>query len=297
MLGESLFPLFFNGLSYSAILFLMASGLTLTWGTLDIINFAHGSFLALGAFAAFSFYSFFYHTGYAFLIPIGLLIAACLIGIVGVLFERFLLRKVYGRGEVYVLLLTFGSIFLFEDIMNIIWFQGRTQVSAPYVSQALGSISILGWEYSLYTFVLIFIAILVFISLWFFLNKTNYGNIIRAASEDPLVSRTLGINVDNVFRNVFFIGTFLAALAGGLLLPKTAGFTAMAVDFLILAIAILVIGGLGSIKGAFIASLIVGMTRSVGIAYFPELELALIFLIMVAVIIIRPRGLFGGEEL
>jgi branched-subunit amino acid ABC-type transport system permease component len=284
-------PQIINGLIFASILFLVATGLTIIWGILRVVNFAHGSFYLMGVFIAYSITRFSTEPALHLAAPF---IAGAIAGIVGIAFERGLLKNVYGRGELFELLLTYGMIFVFMDVFRIIW--GSMPISDPTITFKLGIIS-LGWAVvPLYNIYLIVIAAILAALLWFLLIRTKVGMIIRATSFDPEVTSAFGVNVNWVYALTFFLGCFLAGFAGGLMLPITGAWIGLDVDMLILALVVLVVGGMGSIKGALVASLLIGLVRSFGISMFPAIELAIVYLIMVIVLIVKPSGLFGGVE-
>lgn len=283
----------FNGLIYSSILLAITIGLTITFSVQRILNFAHGSFFALGIFFTYSLTLFGVDTNNMLIVALSPFIAACLVGLIGLGFEFVLLRRIYHRPEVYQFLLTFGAVFFFMDVVRLGW--GGWDISLPFVLRSLGTISIFGIKYPLYNILLILITACIFLLVALFLFKTNYGRITRAIAHDRMMSAALGMNVKKVYTLSFFIGTFLAALGGGLVLPIIGGWVGLEIEYLVLAIIVVVIGGIGSIRGAAIMSVVIGVVRSIGVAYFPEFELALIFLIAVAVLSIRPTGLFEVE--
>ncbi len=285
-------PQIINGLIFASILFLVTAGLSIIFGILRIVNFAHGSFYALGIYVT---YSITRLTKNLILYLLSPFIAAVIVGFVGILFEIGLLRRIYGRGELFELLLTFGMIFVFMDIFRIGW--GSMPISDPTVTFTLGTISIRGLIIPIYNIFLIVTAAVIALILWFLIYKTKAGMIIRATSHDSEVTSALGVNVQRVYTLTFFLGSFLAGFAGGLMLPITGGWIGSDLEILVLALVVLVVGGMGSIKGALVASILIGITRAVGISLFPKIELAIVYLIMVIVLLVKPTGLFGGAEL
>lgn len=284
-------PQIINGLIFASILFLVATGLTIIWGILRVVNFAHGSFYLMGVFIAYSITRLSTDPALHLAAPF---IAGAITGIVGIAFERGLLKNVYGRGELFELLLTYGMIFVFMDVFRILW--GSMPISDPTITFKLGVIPLGGPVVPLYNIYLIVIAAVLAALLWFLLIKTKVGMIIRATSFDTEVTSAFGVNVNWVYALTFFLGCFLAGFAGGLMLPITGAWIGLDVDMLILALVVLVVGGMGSIKGALVASLLIGLVRSFGISMFPAIELAIVYLIMIVVLIVKPSGLFGGVE-
>ncbi len=284
-------PQIINGLIFASILFLIATGMTIIFGILRVINFAHGSFYLLGVYVAYTVTRF---SSSPILYLTSPFIAGTVVGAVGMAFERGLLSRVYGRGELFELLLTYGMIFVFIDVFRIGW--GSIPISDPTITFLLGSISIAGYTLPLYNIYIISFAAILALLLWFLLFKTKVGMIVRATSFDKEVTSSFGVNVNWVYALTFFLGSFLAGFGGGLMLPITGAWIGLDVDMLILGLVVLVVGGMGSIKGALVASLLIGFVRSFGISLFPSIELAIVYLIMVAVLVVKPSGLFGGAE-
>ncbi len=285
-----------NSIFYAAVLFLIAAGLSLIYGVMRIVNLAHGTFYALGAFvsawavgAVFGASS----TGGLFLIgqllilPIGALAIAA----VGAVVEPTLLRPLYGRPEEYILLVTFGLLMILDDVMKLVF--GGTPLSAGSIMDGMGSIRIGGLLYPTYNLIVIAIGIISAIGLWAFIYRTRFGVILRATSQDRRMASALGINVGRVYIQAFAIGCFMAGLGGAVVVPAQAAVLGMGVDALILAFVVIVIGGLGSLEGALVGALIVSFVRTAGIQFFPEIELAVLYLIAAVVLLIRPTGLFG----
>ncbi len=284
-----------NGLLYASLLFLLSSGLNVVLGVLKILNLAHGSFYVLGAYLTTSFVALFVATGLPiYLVYTQILVAAAVAGIIGFLFEPTLLRPIYKREESYQLLLTFGILLVLSDVTKIVWGLGAKVAPEPF--KLLGSFTIGGIPFPYYNLLVIAVGFVVFLMLWFFFAKTRTGKIIRATATNREVTTSLGVNVPRIFTLVFVFGCFLGGLAGALAVPMQSIFPGLAMEMLILSFVIVVIGGMGSLEGAFIGSIIVGIARSFGIVYFPEIELAILFIIMIIVLLVRPQGLFGRRE-
>ena len=224
---------------------------------------------------------------------LSILIASFIVGLIGLALERFFICHVYEREDVYQLLLTYGLIFILEDVVRLNW--GFQPLYAHSVRNLLGRISIGGITYPVYYFVVISGSWLVALILWFLLFKTKVGKIIRATSMDREMASAIGVNIRNVYMSTFLFGSILGGLSGALMVPIAGAVLGMDVDALIEAFVVIVIGGLGSIKGAFLGAIIVGILHSIGIALFPEVELALIYLVMAIILVIRPSGLFGKK--
>lgn len=284
-------PQIINGLIFASILFLVATGLTIIFGILRVVNFAHGSFYLLGIYIAYSITRF---SNDPILYLASPFIAGAIVGAVGMAFERGLLSRVYGRGELFELLMTYGMIFVFIDIFRIGW--GTMPISDPTITFKLGTVSIAGYRMPLYNLYLISIAAVLAFVLWYLLFRTKVGMIIRATSFDKEVTSAFGVNVSRVYALTFFLASFLAGFGGGLMLPVTGAWIGLDIDMLILGLVVVVVGGLGSIKGALVASLLIGLVRSFGISMFPAVELAIVYVIMIAVLVVKPSGLFGGAE-
>lgn len=280
-----------NSLFYASTLFLIASGLTLIYGVMRIVNLAHGNLFAIGAYVTA------WAVGLALgsmpagalyvLLPAGAVAAAA----AGAFIEPTLLRPLYQRPEEYQLLITFGLLLILEDAMRLIW--GPYPLSPGVLSDVLGSSSILGSTYPNYNLLVIAVGFAAAAFLWGFVYKTNFGIILRATSQDMRMASALGVNVKRVYVQSFTLGCFMAGLGGAIIAPISGAVLGMGVDALVLAFVVVVIGGLGSLEGALVGSIIVGFVRTLGITYFAEIELAILYLIAAAVLLVRPAGLFG----
>jgi branched-chain amino acid transport system permease protein len=285
-----------NSVFYAAVLFLIAAGLSLIYGVMRIVNLAHGQFYALGAYvSAWAVGSLFgasaggnwWLAGQLLLLPIG----AVAIAIVGAIIEPTLLRPLYRRPEEYVLLITFGLLMVVEDVIKLVF--GGTPLSAGTIMDRMGSIRIGELLYPSYNLVVVGVGLAAAVGLWWFVYRTRFGVILRATSQDRRMASALGINVGRVYVQAFAIGCFMAGLGGAVIVPAQAAVLGMGVDALILSFVVVVIGGLGSLEGALVGALIVSFVRTAGIQFFPEIELAALYLIAAAVLLIRPTGLFG----
>ena len=283
-----------DGLIYGAWLFIVSVGLTLVFGVLNILNLAHGSLYAIGAYATASAVgAYFALGGDAF--PLGSYVAmiagAALVALVlGPLLERGLLRHFYDRDHVIVVLVTYGVFLILEDVMKLIWGVTPLFVSEPY--SLLGNVEIGPLFYVAYDFLVIAMAIGVGLAVWFVLNRTRRGKVVLAVIHDREMSQTMGVNVDRVFMVSFVIGVFLAALGGALTAPMISVSPGIGVNVIIIAFAVVIIGGLGSIEGAAIGAVFVGIARAASVHLLPEAELFIIYLVMAAVLVFRPEGLF-----
>lgn len=279
-----------NSLYYASILFLLACGLSLIYGVMRIVNMAHGTLYALGAYAGagavlalgpeYPLLSY-------LLIPVGAVAA----GLTGALIEPTLLRPLYRRPEEYQLLVTFGLLLILEDVMRFLW--GALPLSPSVPADFLGSLTILEATYPCYNFLVIAIGAVAALALWAFIYKTKFGILLRATSQDMRMTSALGVNVRQVYVLAFTLGCSLAGLGGATIVPISGAALGMGVDALIVAFVVVVVGGLGSLEGAMVGALIVGVFRTLGVNYFPELELAIMYLITAVVLLVRPAGLFG----
>jgi branched-chain amino acid transport system permease protein len=282
-----------NSLFYASVLFLIAAGLSLIFGVMRIINMAHGSLYAIGAFitawligrATASGVP----AGWAFLlIPLG----AAAVALIGAVIEPILLRPFYRRAEEYQLLVTFGLLLILEDLMR--FFFGGLPLSADPVMDALPSLRFGGLIYPGYNLVVIGVGVVAALLLWAVIYCTKFGVMLRATSQDRRMASALGLNVGLVYVSAFAIGCFMAGLGGAIIVPSQAAVLGMGIDALILAFVVVVIGGLGSLRGALVGALIVSFVRTAGIQFFPEIELAVLYLIAAMVLLVKPTGLFGS---
>jgi branched-chain amino acid transport system permease protein len=285
-----------NSFFYAAVLFLIAAGLSLIYGVMRIVNLAHGALYALGAYvSAWIVGTSVGHAvegnlglaGMLLLLPVG----AIAIAAVGAVIEPTLLRPLYRRSEEYHLLVTFGLLMILEDVMKLLF--GRTPLSAGDIMDRMGSIPVGRLIYPTYNLFVAAVGVGAAIGLWAFIYRTKFGVILRATSQDRRMAAALGINVSRVYVQAFAIGCFMAGLGGAVVVPAQAAVLGMGVEVLILAFVVVVIGGLGSLQGALVGALIVSFVRTAGIQFFPEIELAVLYLIAAAVLLVRPTGLFG----
>jgi len=281
-----------NALYYASILFLIACGLTLVYGVMRIVNMAHGNFYAVGAYVAAWTIGLAAAAKFPTAILFFLLLSgAGVVALLGVVLEPTLLRPLYKRAEEYQLLITFGLLLILEDLMRLIW--GPHPLTASELPDAFGSFRLLGAVYPGYNLFVIAVGAVAAVVLWAFIYRTRFGVILRATSQDMRMAAALGIDVKRVYVLAFAIGSFMAGLGGAVVMPISGAVLGMGVDALILAFVVVVIGGLGSLEGALVGSLIVGAVRTLGITYFAEIELAVLYLIAAIVLFIRPTGLFG----
>jgi len=280
---------FINGVTLGMLYILVALGLNIILGLMGVINFSHGSFFMLGAYVAYSL-----NTVVGFWPSI--ILAAVIIGILGMAFESSLIRPLYRRIPEYTLLLTFGSSLIFEQIVRRIWGDDAVRFELP--ASFSGTISIGNSQFPVYKDVmLVGITILVLALVWFLVNRTNIGMIIRAGTRDAEMVKILGINMPVMFTLVFGIGSFMAGLAGALAAPVYAIQPTLASEWVILTFVIVIVGGIGSFWGAIVGGLLIGIVSSLmDLVWPPAVEMSG-FLIMGIILLVRPRGLFGVEGL
>jgi branched-chain amino acid transport system permease protein len=280
-----------NSLLYASVLFLIAGGLSLIYGVMRIVNLAHGNLYALGAYATAWAIGRLLGTmpdlGLIVLLPVGAVVA----GAAGAVLEPTLIRPFYRRAEEYQLLVTFGLLLILDDAMRFFW--GPYPLSASALYEAFGSISISDVTYPTYNLLVIAVGGVAAAFLWMFVYKTKFGVILRATSQDKRMASAMGVNVNRVYVQSFTIGCVMAGLGGAIIVPGQGAVLGMGVDALILAFDVVVIGGLGSLEGAVVGALIAGVVREAGITFFPEIELAVLYLLAAAVLLVRPAGLFG----
>lgn len=282
---DLILPQLVNGLVYGTLLFLMSAGLSLIFGLMNVVNVAHGSFFMIGAFCGLTLLGW---TGNYWL---ALALAPVPAVVIGVLMERLFIRRLYARGHLDQVLLTFGFTFVFVDLVRWIW--GPEVRSLPTPPVLGGALELGGIVLPTYRLFIIGFGFAVALLLWLFLERSRVGAMVRAGVDDADTAAGLGINVQLLFASIFALGVGLAALGGVVAGPVLGLYPGMDIDILIPAFIVVVIGGMGSLRGALVASLFVGMVDTFGKAYFPAFALFLIYLLMVVVLLARPQGLFG----
>lgn len=281
-------PAFFlHGLAYAGLLFLLSSGLTLVFGMMNVLNFAHAAFYMLGAYFSYSVQKF---TNNFWL---SMILCPIFLFLFGSLVERFLLRRAHASGHVHELLLTFGVAYIITEAVKWIW--GNYPLAINVGGFLNSQVSIIGITYPVYRLFIILCSVVVGIIMSLIIYKTRVGIIVRAAVNDNEMVNALGINVPLVFMLVFAVGAALSGFAGVIAGPLLTTYPGMAAEILIDAFVVIVVGGFGSLGGAMLASIIIGELQSFGVLLVPKLSLALIYILMAAVLIIRPSGLFGEE--
>ncbi len=281
---------FMMGLSYGMLLFLVASGLTIIFGLLEIPNFAHGSFYMFGAYITYYFMTHILQSNFF----VALFVATLSLAVIGAVFELLPLRRIYGRSHELQLLMTFSFIFILEDSSKFLWGTSYKSIKTPEV--LAGAILLPGGvNFPTYSIFLIFFGFGVALILWLIFDKTKLGKIIRAGASNKEMLSALGINVPKLFTLVFMMGAALAGLAGGLAGPLMAVTLGMGDSIIILAFAIIIIGGVGSIKGAFICSILVGEINTFGVHYMPGLAMVFTYILIIIVLLTKPEGFFGKQ--
>jgi len=292
---ELLLLQFLNGLASASTLFLVAAGLSIIFGVTRIVNFAHGSFFMLGAYVAYTLVSALSpHLGTGAGYWAALLLAALAIGLIGAAMEVLLLRRVYRAPELLQLLATFGVVLIVQDAVLLLW--GPDDLLSPRAPGLAGAIPIFGQLFPQYDVMLILLGPAVLGGLWLLFKRTHWGTLVRAATQDREMVSALGVDQAWLFTSVFFLGSVLAGLGGALQLPREAVSHSMDLTIVVEAFVVVVIGGLGSVPGAFLASVIIGELQAFGILVFPQITLVLVFLVMAVVLVLRPRGLLGTPE-
>jgi branched-chain amino acid transport system permease protein len=280
-----------GGAFHAAVLFLVAAGLQLVFGVQKIVNLACGSFYALGAY--------FGITAVGIAIKLGLppplffpvlIVAGLAIGLVGLPIER-VLRTIYRRDESYQLLITFGFLLMFQDAFRYLW--GATPRTLDNVYLAYGTARIWGVRVPTYNLLVIAASLAIAVGLGLFLERTRTGRIVRATAENRDMAEGLGVNASKIFALVFTVGCMLGTVGGALVVPSSAASLDMAVELVVESFAVVVIGGLGSMRGALVGALVVGLMRAAAISLMPEMEMLSVYLVVVVVLILRPAGLFG----
>jgi branched-chain amino acid transport system permease protein len=280
-----------TGLSRAAILFIVASGLSLVFGALRVVNIAHGSFYMIGAFVSVTVVQ--WVDGFAgFLLAIAA--GAAVVAVLSAAIEVVALRRLYEAEHLLQLLATFAFVLILADLVQFLW--GERPRSVPQPSLVGGSVNLGGVVFPKYSLFLIGVAALLAVGLWLLLSRTGLGRDIRAAVSDPEMLGMVGVNVPRLFTIVFALGGALAAIGGVLAAPQATARLGMDISIIVESFAVVIIGGLGSLVGTAVGALLVGLTFAFGIVFLPQAALAVVFLVMAAVLVWRPYGLFGVPE-
>lgn len=290
------FTILVDAITYASWLFVVSLGLTLVFGILKILNIAHGSVYALGAYAAATAVGLVatLKLAPAFSLVAMLLAAAVVAAVVGPLLERTLLARFYGRDEVLLLLVTYALFLMLEDLTKLVWGVNPYFVSGPL--QLFGNFQLGPMRLSGYDLLLVALAVVCGVATWWGLNRTVVGKIVLAVIHNPEMSASMGVNVQRVYTGAFTAGVFLAALGGAFTAPLISVQPGPSVSVIVVSFAVVIIGGLGSIPGAALGALVVGLARAASVHLMPEIELFSIYLVMAAVLVFRPEGLFQSVK-
>lgn len=292
MLFDLIFSQFVSGLINGALLFVIASGLVLTFGVLRIINLAHASLYMLAAYLAYSFVRFFPDNVICFFLVVA--ITSILVALLGAVVEVFLLRRIYHSEELLQLVLTFGIVWILSDVVRAGWGVGLHAVPRPqFVS---GSFTILGYTSPTYNLLILAAALLVGLCFWFLLYRTNAGIVIRSLTDDPEMSNSLGVNIPLWRTVIFAVGSGLAGLGGVLSTPLASLGLGMDLKILNDLFIVVIIGGIGSFPGAMIGAFILGQLNAFGVLVIPKLAMIFGYIAMAVVLLVRPWGLLGRPE-
>ena len=285
------FDILLGGVFHAAVLFLVAAGLQLVFGVQKIVNLACGSFYALGAYFGISSVNWALAAGVPPWMFLPVLIASgILLGAIGPAIEA-LLRTIYARDEAFQLLLTFALVLMFQDVLRFFW--GPNPQQLGNLAMSYGKVSAGAVTIPTYNLLVIVASVLIAVGIGAFLKRTRFGRILRATAENREMSQALGVNVRWMYTSVFTLGTILGTVGGALVVPTAAASLDMPVELVVEAFAVVVIGGLGSMRGALVGALIVGLMRAAAITFYAELEILAIYLVVIVVLIARPAGLFG----
>ncbi|MFP6774817.1 MAG: branched-chain amino acid ABC transporter permease [Alphaproteobacteria bacterium] len=293
---QELIVILVDGLVFSSYLFMVSVGLTVIFGVMKILNVTHGAFYAFGAYMSATLIGAYYNTD----LPefggfLAIFAAAIIVGVFfGIVLERGLLRFLYHRDEHIIVLATFAMFLVLEDVLLMIW--GTDPYYAYEPMALLGSVDIVELTFDVYSLTLIGLAVIVALGLWLGLTKTKWGKLLLAVIFDREISQAMGINVTVVFTVTFVVGSIMGALGGAYIAPTISVSPGIGVEVIILSFAVVVIGGMGSIPGAIIGALLVGISRAAAVHKFPEIELFVIYAIMALVLAIRPEGLFAPAK-
>jgi branched-chain amino acid transport system permease protein len=291
-----------DGIVFASYLFLVSAGLTFIYGVMRILNVAHGSLYGFGAYAAAWLLLKLWPQGddtvgalplwLSYLTQLG---AAFAVGVtLGPLLERLFIRRLVERGEIVPLLGTFGLLLILDDAMKLIWGVSPLLADMPYA--LLGSVRLAGITYPIYPFMLALVALAAALAMWYIINRTTLGTLIVCVIADRQMSSALGINVPRIYTVAFMIGAITAAVGGAFIAPMVSVVPGISVEVIVLAFAVTTIGGLGSVPGAAIGAVMVGILRSAAVHTVPELDLFVIYALMTVVLLIKPQGLFGAVE-
>jgi len=278
-----------NGLTQAMFLFLIASGLSLIFGVLGVLNFAHGSLYMLGAYLSYTIASLFVGSPAAFWVA--LVLGSIGVALVGGIIESVFLRPVYRREELDQLLVTYALVLIISDLVKLAW--GAENRSGSRPALLAGSVDIAGRDFPTYNLFVLAVGPLVGLGLWLLLRRTQFGRLVRAAANDREMVGVVGVNVTGLFTGVFMLGAWLGGLGGGLAAPIGAIFPGMDVEIIVESFIVVVVGGMGSLGGTLLGALIIGQLNAFGILFFPRFAIVFVYILMAVVLVIRPWGLLG----
>lgn len=281
-----------SGLVTAAILFLLSAGLSLIFGVCHVLNLAHGALFMLGIFLTYSFAQWLAGTGIEFWLA--LLIVPLIVAALGVVIEILLFRRLYQADILLQVLPTIALIYIIGDVIRFFW--GLAPLAVPIPDGFNGPVEMLGVFFPIYYGVIVVAGSVVAVLLWYLVYRTEWGMLVRAVSQDRVMSIALGVDANRLFTSVFALALWLAGLAGVLSAPIRGANLGSDMEAVIDAFAVVVVGGLGSIWGSLIAALLIGMVKSFGILIVPQFAMAFVFALMALILIVRPRGLFGGRD-
>lgn len=278
-----------NGLTQAMLLFLIASGLSLIFGVLGVLNFAHGSLYMLGAYLSYTIASWFVGSPAAFWAA--LILGSIAVALVGGIIESVFLRPVYRREELDQLLVTYALVLVISDLVKLAWGADNRSGSRPAL--LAGSVDIAGRDFPTYNLFVLAVGPLVALGLWLLLRRTQFGRLVRAAANDREMVGVVGVNVTGLFTGVFMLGAWLGGLGGGLAAPIGAIYPGMDVEVIVESFIVVVVGGMGSLGGTLLGALIIGQLNAFGILFFPRFAIVFVYILMAVVLVIRPWGLLG----
>jgi len=282
-----------SGVAYGVPLFLVASGLTLIYGVIGVLNFAHGSFFVIGALLAATIVGSALPSIPTFIIAV--LAGAAAVAALGLVTESTVVRRLYRRDHITMLLATFAILLIVEGAAEVIWGNSPRSISKPAVLS--GSARILGATIPVYDIMLVVVGALVAVGLFLLINKSSFGRSVRAVAQDPVMGEAVGLNTKRVMLLVFGLGSALAGLAGALIAPNVSVSPSLGHAFILQSFAIVIIGGLGSVTGSLVAALLVGVAEAFAVAYAPFLTGFTFYILVAVVLLVRPRGLLGSSKL
>lgn len=282
-----------SGIAYGVPLFLVASGLTLIYGVIGVLNFAHGALFVVGALLATTI------LGVAVpgipMFALAVLACAVVVGVLGLLVERLVVRRLYEADHITMLLATFAILLIIEGAAEAIWGNVPRNVKRP--AELTGTVELLGARLPVYDFLLIAVGVIVAVGLWLLIQHSRFGRSVRAIAQDSMMSEAIGLNAKMTMFLVFGIGSLLAGLAGALMSPNVTVTPQLGQAFVLQSFAVVIIGGLGSIQGSLVAALLVGVVEAAAAQFAPSLTGFTFYILVAAVLLLRPKGLLGGAKL